>query len=313
MMPIQVEVTRRLDADEDDTTNGNVGDYPECFLFQDAVQGEEDAFDAEKHVKCAQAPDLTTIFKNYPTSVLDDSKFFFGSNSESVYVVNSTDATAYDKQTPSKCADIDMIQTLNFRLYPTVSALATISNTNAKTDSPAFDNAVKTEKNWLYSTADGIVSNFGVYLHMPPDDTDNVIDDLMTAVSTYYSTPTANDESIITTLKASGRFALDKNTDIENIALSGQFARSFCWAHGCDFDSEVEATYTYAARDGVRRLADEPPVSQFGYPIATYNNATPVFSGNAKLCKDFDNNSNSTASVMQFGIVLATAFYALLI
>jgi len=63
-----------------------------------------------------------------------------------------------------------------------------------------------------------------------------------------------------------------------------------------------------------RRLGEDSAASyEAGLPLHNWTPEVPILVGELKPCKAFNNDTNSTPSVMQFGIVLATAFYALLI
>jgi len=306
---------RRLD--EVKPQNGNIDDIPECFLFNDNTTTDheaDDKFDAGK-LKCVANDDLSKLFKYYPKYSLtytEGSDSNFTNNSDSVYVDKGSGQ--FDKKADRDCKDIDMLQTLNFRVYPSNVAVADITDNPKKYNPGVYDAAELSDKNWYYNQTAGIISSFGAYFHMPTD----ISPDLKAYITSYYTTGDGDDEDAIGVITTSGRYT--NISDLAKVVPSGQFARSFCWAHGCDYDQSVEVVYYYdKAKEAASSLKDDDGETKvahkFGLPIYKYESTYPVFTqdSSAKVCRDFNNNSNSTASIMQFGIVLATAFYALLI
>merc|ERR1711907_855043 len=137
---------------------------------------------------------------------------------------------------------------------------------------------------------------------MPKD-----LTDIKAKISTYLTGTTRSDQGVVTDIQTKGRFLGEGISGFYDVVVpSGQFARSFCWAHGCDFDSSIKVEYTYEAPAKTTLGDGEVVPTKFGLPVMMYaaDGSTPVFGGTAKVCKDF-NHSNSTASIMQFGIVLA--------
>jgi len=299
---------RRLEEIE----NGNIDVYPECFLTTNDDTDHELAKDFDvSQVKCGENADLSTLFKAYPKYSLTFDADSFSNNSDSVYLDKGSGK--FEKKPDRACKEIDMLQTLNFRVYPNLTG-ATVGEKPGIYTPDVYDRAELSDKKWYYNQDAGIISSFGVYFHMPKDTTD-----ISALIETYYNDDANDDDAIRTLITSNGRLmeGVGSNEDFySQVVPSGQFARSFCWAHGCDFDPSVEVVYYYDVDPKTSSLADDEDAKvahKFGLPIMMYTDQKNVFTHEpANVCRDF-NNSNSTASIMQFGIVLATAFYALLI
>jgi len=304
MEPVLKTNERRLE----EMQNGNIEDYPECFLRTEGDVDPSKDFDVTQ-VKCVEKEDLSTLFKTYPKYSLTYDDKTFSNNSDSVYITKQSGK--FEKKPDRACKEIDMLQTLNFRVYPNLTE-ADVGGNPGKYTPDVYDKAELTDKKWYYNQDAGIISSFGVYFHMPED-----TDTIKPLIASYYADDRNDDAQVIDEIKANGRLRQGGNEDFySRVVPSGQFARSFCWAHGCDFDPSVEVVYYYDVDPSTKAFADgdTKEAHKFGLPIMKFSSSKNVFTHEpAKVCRDFNNSSNSTASIMQFGIVLATAFYALLI
>jgi len=296
--------------------NGNIDFIPDCYLVT------TDNFDKEKFdvntVKCQnfrvkpntakgdEDDDLFKLFRAFQVENLERSgnAWELGTGSEQAYTLDEKGNYVFQEREANFCESIDMVQTLNFRNYPTLDTINPDKNKKFLKQNPALEKAQHVlPEGTAYNVNFGIISNFGDYINYNEDFTNN-----KSAITALYSTGFDNDKDSIGELQLIKNFVGKRiGFDTKGIYLGGQFAKNFCYAHGCLFDDSVEISYTYSDETG-----DNAEKYEFGLPYDNFEIDENYFAGSANPCKTFSQDSNSS-SALQIGIVLATAFYALLI